>query len=161
MTASELFEMVDSLGIPEAFATESRHWFTGIEGLCLLCAHFRSAGDMYSLAMLYDGAQSAISECINELVEFLDNRWEHLLQCEDQDLLYPLQLSEYAQAIHECGAPLNSIFAFINCTIQSMCHPSWHQQVAYSGHKKFHALKFQALMLPNGIIGHLYGPFEG
>lgn len=24
-----------------------------------------------------------------------------------------------------------------------------------------HALKFQALMLPNGIIGHLYGPFEG
>jgi hypothetical protein len=42
-----------------------------------------------------------------------------------------------------------------------MCHPSWHQQVAYSGHKKFHALKFQALMLPNGIIGHLYGPFQG
>ena len=161
MTASELFEMVHSLGIPETFATDSRHRFTGIEGLCLLCARFRSAGDMYSLAMLYDRAQSAISECINELVEFLDNRWEHLLQCEDQHLLHPLRLSEYAQAIHERGAPLNSIFAFIDCTIRRICHPSWHQRVAYNGHKKIHALKFQALMLPNGIIGHLYGPFEG
>lgn len=37
----------------------------------------------------------------------------------------------------------------------------WWQRQAYNGHKKFHALKFQALMLPNSIIGHLYRPFEG
>ncbi|EIW54605.1 uncharacterized protein TRAVEDRAFT_131697, partial [Trametes versicolor FP-101664 SS1] len=32
---------------------------------------------------------------------------------------------------------------------------------AYNGHKKYHALKFQAVMLPNGMFGHLFGPFEG
>ena len=117
MTVPELFEMVDALGIPETFITDNHHLFIGIEGLCLLCAHFRSTGDMYLLAMLHDWAQSAISECINELIEYLDNRWEHLLQCGNQHLLHPMQLSEYAQAIHEWGAPLNSIIAFIDCTI--------------------------------------------
>ena len=85
MAASELFELVDALQIPEPFRTEGHYKFTGIEVLCLLCAHFCSAGDMYSLAMLYDHLQSAISECINELVEFLDEHWEHFLKCKLAD----------------------------------------------------------------------------
>ena len=89
MTALELFELVDALQIPESFSTKVHYRFTGIEALCLLCARFCSAGDMYSLAMLYDHSQSAISECINELVEFLDECWEHLLKCDSEHLLHP------------------------------------------------------------------------
>lgn len=85
----------------------------------------------------------------------------HLLQCDSVHLLRPSKLAGYADAIHQRGAPIKTIFAFIDCTIRRMCHPTWRQRIAYNGHKKFHALKFQALMLPNGIIGHLYGPFEG
>jgi hypothetical protein len=117
MAASELFELVDALQIPEPFRTEGHYKFTSIESLCLLCARFHSAGDMYSLAMLYDRSQSAILECINELVEFLDERWEHLLKCDNEYLLHPSQLSSYAEAIHNCGAPLRFVFAFIDCTI--------------------------------------------
>ncbi|KAF8224584.1 hypothetical protein L208DRAFT_1425778 [Tricholoma matsutake] len=132
MTASELFELVDALQIPKSFSIEGHYRFTGIEALCILCAHFHLVGDMYSLAMLYDCSQSAISECINELVKFLDEHWEHLLKCDSKHLLHPSCLSYYAEAIHNCGAPLKSVFAFID-----------------------------SLMLPNGIIGHLYGPHEG
>lgn len=99
---------------------------------------------MYALAMIYDRAQSAISECVNELVEFLDETWEHLLACDREHLLHPSKLKEYAAAIHARGSPLATIIAFIDCTIRRICH-----------------LKYQALMLPNGIIGHLYGPVEG
>jgi hypothetical protein len=116
---------------------------------------------MYTLSMLYDRSQSAISECVNELVEYLDERWEHLLGCDEDHLLHPDNLAVYAAAIHNRGAPLASIFAFIDCTIRRICHPTWFQRQAYNGHKKFHSLKYQALMLPNGIIGHLYGPMEG
>jgi nuclease HARBI1 len=42
-----------------------------------------------------------------------------------------------------------------------MCRPSQWQRQAYSGHKKYHCLKFQALSLPNGLFGHLFGPLEG
>ena len=31
----------------------------------------------------------------------------------------------------------------------------------YNRHKRIHAQKFQAVVLPNGIIGHLFGPYEG
>jgi hypothetical protein len=30
-----------------------------------------------------------------------------------------------------------------------------------NGYKKIHALKFQAVRLPNGLFGHLFGPVEG
>ena len=117
MTALELFELVDALQIPESFSTEGHYKFTGIEALCLLCACFHLAGDMYSLAMLYDHSQLAISECINELVEFLDEYWEHLFKCDSEHLLHPSRLSYYAKAIRNHSAPLRSVFAFIDCTI--------------------------------------------
>lgn len=31
----------------------------------------------------------------------------------------------------------------------------------YSGHKRFHALKFQEVVCPEGILLHGYGPVEG
>jgi hypothetical protein len=31
----------------------------------------------------------------------------------------------------------------------------------YNGHKRVHAIKFQSLMLPDGIIGSLFGPVDG
>ncbi|KAJ7711834.1 hypothetical protein B0H16DRAFT_1258684, partial [Mycena metata] len=147
MTAEELIDLAAALEIPDEFKTTSRHSFSSVEALCLLCARFRSAGDMYSLAMLYDRAQSAISECINELVEFIDEHWEHLLGCDEEHLLHPTNLKTYADAIHARGAPLRSVFGFIDCTIRRICHPTWYQRQAYNGHKKFHSLKFQAIML--------------
>jgi hypothetical protein len=35
------------------------------------------------------------------------------------------------------------------------------QRVAYNGHKRKHALKFQAVVAPDGLILHAYGPMEG
>jgi len=70
-----------------------------------------------------------------------NERWSHLLDFDHTHLLSSANLERYARAIHERGAPVCS--------------------QAYNGHKKFHALKFQAVMLPNGMFGHLFGPLEG
>ncbi|KAF7972906.1 hypothetical protein HWV62_16632 [Athelia sp. TMB] len=161
LSAEEIFALAEALDIPEDFKTSNDYTFSRYEALCLLCARFRSAGDMYLLSMLYDRSQSSISQCINELVVYLDERWEHLLYCDEEHLLHPLRLADYAEAIHNRGSPLNHILGFIDCTIRRISRPSIFQRQAYNGHKKVHALKYQALMLPNGIIGHLYGPFEG
>ena len=32
--------------------------------------------------------------------------------------------------------------------------------IVYNGHKHVHALKFQSVVLPNGLVGHLYGPVD-
>ncbi|OWZ10500.1 hypothetical protein PHMEG_00016650 [Phytophthora megakarya] len=35
------------------------------------------------------------------------------------------------------------------------------QKSVYNGHKRKHALKYQTLTTPDGLIVHLYGPFSG
>jgi nuclease HARBI1 len=111
--------------------------------------------------MTYNRSQSSLSEIINELCIYLDNHWSHLLDFDHHHLLSPANLARYSAAIYEAGAPQETIFAFIDCTFNQMCRPTWWQRQAYTGHKKYHALKFQALCLPNGLFGHLFGPEEG
>ncbi|KAF7292133.1 DDE Tnp4 domain-containing protein [Mycena indigotica] len=111
--------------------------------------------------MQYGQAQSAISEVINELCLYLDNRWAHLLDFDVDGVLAPARMEEYATAIFDAGAPLNTVWGFIDCTIRPTCRPHHLQRTVYNGYEKVYALKYQAIMLPNGLIGHLYGPIEG
>ncbi|XP_072143161.1 putative nuclease HARBI1 [Dermacentor andersoni] len=65
------------------------------------------------------------------------------------------------QAIHAKGAPLTNCWAFIDGTARAICRPSRGQKLYFSGHKRFHALKYQAIMCPNGIICQLDGSYPG
>ncbi|KAI0708899.1 hypothetical protein C8T65DRAFT_695746 [Cerioporus squamosus] len=105
---------------------------------------------------MYNRSQAAISEIVNLVVMFVNKRWNHLLDFNHGGLLSPANLNCYAAAIHCCGAPLATIWGFIDYTLRAICCPWWFQQQAYSGHKRKHALKFQAVMLPCGLFGHLY-----
>lgn len=42
-----------------------------------------------------------------------------------------------------------------------MCRPSVNQQEYYSGHKRYHCLKFQSVLCADGIIASLKGPYSG
>ena len=78
-------------------------------------------------------------------------QWNH-------DLLNPAALNEYADAISNKGAGLENCFGFIDGTVRPISRPDENQRIVYNGHKRVHALKFQSIVLPNGLIGHLYGP---
>ncbi|KAI0348726.1 hypothetical protein OH77DRAFT_1432640, partial [Trametes cingulata] len=116
---------------------------------------------MNDLVTRYSRSSSAISEIVNYTVCAIDITWARLLNFDHTHLLSPANLATYAAAIHAAGAPVSSIWAFIDCTLRHIARPSRYQQVAYSGYKKAHALKYQAVAIPNGIIAHLFGPFEG
>ena len=155
MSADNIFDMVEALDIPARIVTPTCSVFTGVEGFSLLCARFRTAGDMYNLVMQYDRAQSAISEVINQLVYDLDEKWEHLLDCNQGHLLHPHNLICYANAIHnqdasthsvfsffgcicyadaihDQGAPIHSVFGFIDCTIRQICRSTFWQRQCYA-----------------------------
>ena len=88
-------------------------------------------------------------------------RFKHLLTDFNVPFLSPQKLDEYADAIKRKGAALNNCFGFIDGTVRPICHPRRDQEVVYNGHKKIHALKFQSVALPNGLIGNMFGPLEG
>ena len=63
--------------------------------------------------------------------------------------------------IHEKGSPLESCFGFVDGTIHRIARLNRNQWQLYNSHKRVHALKFQTIVLPNGMIGNLAGPYEG
>ena len=67
----------------------------------------------------------------------------------------------YARAIHNKGAPLINCFGFVDGTVCPISRPKDDQRTVYNGHKRVHALKFQSIVTPNGLIANLFGPVEG
>lgn len=161
MTGNELLRLVDALELPEVISTRNSYEFSCVEALALTCARLASAGDEFDLSVRYNRSQSSISEIFNEVIVFLDEHWKHLLHFDSSHLLSPTNLERYANAIYESGAPLQFVWGFIDCTVWPVCRPSHYQRQAYNGHKHYHGLKYQAVMLPNRLFGHLYGPIEG
>ena len=49
-------------------------------------------------------------------------------------------------------------FGFVDGTVRPTARPDQHQRVMYNGHKRVHAIKFQSLVLLNGLVANLYGP---
>ena len=50
---------------------------------------------------------------------------------------------------------------FVDGTVRFINRPGIHKRVLYNGHKRYHALKFQLVAAPGGLIANLHGPVEG
>ena len=137
VTADELLDMVEALRVPDLIYTPSWYVFDPVKALGLILTRFQSAGDQYELSMLYDWSQSAISEIVNKVVTMVDESWQHLLDLEHNNLLSPENLQKYTKAIHWAGAPLETVWGFIDCTIRCITKPSKWRCTAYNWHKKF------------------------
>ena len=69
----------------------------------------------------------------------------------------------YANAIYSKSHALDNVVAFIEGINLKIARPSGDQilqRVAYKGHKRSHAIKFQALTTPCGLCMHLAGSME-
>lgn len=62
--------------------------------------------------------------------------------------------------MHQKGAALDNCFGFVDGTVKAICRPGQMQKTVYNGYKRVHALKYQSLALPNGLIGNLFGPVD-
>ena len=102
-----------------------------------------------------------MSRLCTELAAFLHNKFGDLFKQLNARRLTPIQLKAFAQAISDRGAPLQNVWAFLDGTVRPICRPGKYQRQAYNGHKRVHALKFQSVTTPDGIISHLTGPWAG
>lgn len=70
---------------------------------------------------------------------------------------------QYSAAIESKCNVLGRCLGFIDGTVLGIARPgnSSEQNAAYNGHKRKHALKYQTITSPDGLILHAYGPMEG
>ncbi|KAF8582925.1 hypothetical protein K439DRAFT_1647407 [Ramaria rubella] len=137
----ELITLANMMLLPDPLFTKGGYRAPAIECIGLLCVHLRSLEDQWSMATKYARPQSVISEITNETASYIDSTWHHLLDWDDKGIVSPSMLQFYADALHVFGAPSQSLFGFIDCTIRQTCWPG-------------------GVVTPNGLIVHMAGPYR-
>jgi hypothetical protein len=150
----------NALRIPEEVVLSTGSRASGTVVLCIMLRRLSYPSRLKDLAYLFGRHESDISLFFKWAITHIETTFRHILHF-DSVRLTPECLARYAAAVHAKGAPLTRCWGFIDGTVRPICRPSQEQHLAYNGHKRVHALKFQAVMAPDGIIAHLAGPFEG
>ena len=63
--------------------------------------------------------------------------------------------------MHAKGVALVNCWGFVDGIVRPVFRPTSNQRALFNGHKRIHAIKFQSVVTPNGLIANLYGPVEG
>lgn len=82
----------------------------------------------------------------NTALNFVYNTHGHRITQWNNTILDLASLERYADTIFHKGAALDNCIGFIDGTVRPQAY----------GHKRVHALKFQSVALPNGMIANLY-----
>ena len=56
---------------------------------------------------------------------------------------------------------LGFCWGFTEETVTQVRHPTENQRILCNGHKCKHAIKFQSVVIPNGLVANIFGPIEG
>ena len=155
---NDIYRLANALRIPERFVLSNRCVEDGVQALVVFLARMAYPNRLTYLEFLFNRPKTTISMIIQAVLDHIyDNfsdKISNLAQREDH-------FQEYADVIHAKGAPLKNCIGFVDGTVRPLCRPVRFQRTCYNGHKRVHAIKFQSVVTPDGLISHLYGPIEG
>jgi hypothetical protein len=159
-------DVLEALRLPPVWITAHGDRCTGAEALLMLVFRLHRPVTMLQIAEKFGVSESAPSATTNEVAHWLERTFAPLLEW-DAVRLSQEKLLEFADAVFAlvgdvCPA-MNNIAGFIDGTLVECARPKgWlEQQALYSGHKRRHGIKFQAVSAPDGTIVHLGGPLAG
>lgn len=104
--------------------------------------------------------EQKICEIFNLTIEVIFDQWGHLVDQLQHEAILP-KIDMFCEAIHAQGAPLPNCWGFLDGTVRAIARPRRHQRLWYNGWKRKHALKYQAVDSPDGVIRQLWGPMLG
>ena len=149
------------LGTPDKVVCSQGTSCTGLEGLCILLKRLAYPCRYTNMVSRFGRNPAEICLILNEMLSLVFNTHHHRLESLEQPFLSPKNLSRYADSIHAHGAPLQNCFGFIDGTVRKIARPNKNQKTMYNGYKRVHAMKFQSVVVPDGLIANLSGPYEG
>lgn len=157
-TTPDLARLKLALRIPDFIITVNRMRVPGLEALCILLRRLCYPCRLVDVGEEFNRSKSEIGIIFNHMIELVFTNFGHKLTTFNQPWL---NLDVCAAAVAARGSPLPNCIGFIDGTLRAMAKPTDNQNACYNGHKRTHGLKYQGVMLPNGIIGHMFGQIEG
>lgn len=160
-TQHEVHQLVNTLDLPDIIKCEqSKIKEDRITALCMLLRRLAHPIRISDVEMQLGWERTRFSRITRLVATTIFNRWKHLLRF-DPTRLTREKLSEFGQAIAAKGAPLDLVVGFIDGTLQENARPVYNQRIVYNGWKRMHCLKYHAVITPDGIIIHVFGPIDG
>ena len=154
----DIITLSELLALPHTYQAQNGIVWQPLEGTCLLLRCLCYPGHLFDLAPYFGCSIPDCSLIFNNMLADVTHHFAHLLN----DVHQPWMDHElYAEKVTAKGAAINNIWGFVDGTLQHVCRPGQDQREYFSGHKQKHALKFQHIMLPNGLVAHSFGPFQG
>ena len=157
----DIFRLAAALQLPEIFKCQNGVVVDSVEALCIALKRFAYPCRFVDLIPRFGRPISQLCMATNLVVDHIFDSFGHLLANLDQPWLSRQNLKFYADAIHGKGAALDNCWGFVDGTVRPICRPKHDQRAVYNGHKRVHAIKFQSVVAPNGLIANLFGPVEG
>ena len=157
----DVYKLFEVLNTPEVLITCNRSKFDGMTAFCIFLKCFSYPCRFTDLVSQFGRPFPELRMMSNAISGHVYNNFNHLLLEFDQPWHRPVLLQEYSRKIHEKGAPLENCFDFIDGTVRSICRPGVNQRILYNGHKRVHFIKFQSVVIPNGLISNLFGLYKG
>lgn len=150
--------LADVLGLPDIIHCYQRTTARKVEGLCMLLRRLAFPCRYADMIPMFGRPVAELSLITNEVLDFIYATHGHRLTQWNERLFSPGNIQIYAEAIERKGAALSNCFGFIDGTVRPICRPTKHQRIVYNGHKRLHAIKFQSVTIPNGLIANMFGP---
>ncbi|XP_028395743.1 uncharacterized protein LOC114519770 [Dendronephthya gigantea] len=158
---NDLPSLHEVLRIPDVFRCQQGSVCDGMTGLCIVLKRLTYPCRYSDMISTFGISVPELCMVYNTVIDYIFNEHGHLISQWNHTLLSPQNLQRYADSIAARGAALQNCFGFVDGTVRPICRPKQHQKEVFNGHKRVHSLKFQSVVVPNGMIANLYGPVEG
>lgn len=152
-------QLLQNFDFPHHVTLKNRAVVKDKELLLILLKRFAYPCRLLDLSIFFKLNISTISYSIDYSTKFLYSKYSNILYFDSERIFQNLE--RYAERINNKGGSLLNCVGFIDGTVRPICRPTNNQRDYYNGHKRVHSLKYQAIMFPDGIIGHISGPFDG
>ena len=149
--------LADVLQVPDMITCYQRSVCTGLEALCVVLRRLSYPCRYADMIARFAKPVPVLCMINNYKIDFIYQMHSHRILQWNDTLLNHHALDTYATAITAQGSPLENCCGFIDGTVRPISKPGENQKIVYNGHKRVHAIKFESVALPNGMIGNMFG----
>ena len=133
----------------------------GVEALCTILKRFTDPCRFIDIIQILARPGPQLSIICSQVTSFMYKNRNYLLSNLSQPRLSPLRLQGFCDTIYQKGTALSHCQGFVDGRVWSISRPNENQRILYNGHKKVHAIKFQSVIAPNGLVANFVGRLKG
>ena len=158
---NHIYKVINVMNFPDTFTCYNGLKFDAVEGICIFLKRFAYPCRYLDMIPRFAKAVSQFCLISNLVMDHAYTHWNHSLPTFNQHWLSANCIETFPNAIFQKSGALQNCLGFVDGTVRPVFRPSRNQQVLYNGHKNVHALKFQSVAVPTGLVANLYSPVEG